>query len=102
MNDFVASRVCWTIATSWRTSPAARSGSLRDEPLHDLGLEDDVRQALGRAVVHRPGDLAAQVLLGAQEQPRDTAGGIGCRVEPSTGGPPHRRASAPIPASASA
>ena len=28
MNDLVASSVCWTIATSWRTSPDARFGSL--------------------------------------------------------------------------
>ena len=71
MNDFVASSVCWTIATSWRTSPLAPSRVAADEPLDDLGLEDDVRQALGRAVVHRPGDLAAEVLLGAQDDPGD-------------------------------
>ena len=28
MNDFVASSVCWTIATSWRTSLPARAGSV--------------------------------------------------------------------------
>ena len=51
---------------------ALRQGRvLADEPLDDLGLEDDVGQALGRAVVHRPGDLAAQVLLGRQQHPRD-------------------------------
>ena len=71
MNDFVASSVCWTIATSWRTSPWAIAGSRASEPLDDLGLEDDVRQALGRAVVHRPGDVAAEVLLGAEDDPGD-------------------------------
>ena len=65
MNVLVASSVCWTIATSWRTSPWRHGRVLGDEPLDDLGLEHDVGQALGRAVVHRPGDLAAQVLLGA-------------------------------------
>ena len=82
MNDFVASSVCWTIATSWRTSPPAFAGSRRHEPLDDLGLEDDVRQALGRAVVHRPGDLAAEVLLGVEDQPRD-----GRRDAARVGGP---------------
>ena len=71
MNDLVASSVCWTIATSWRTSPLGAGRVGRHEALDDLGLEHDVGQALGRAVVHRPGDLAAQVLLGAEEQPRD-------------------------------
>ena len=71
MNDFVASSVCWTIAASWRTSARAAAGSRSDEPLDDLGLEDDVGQALGRAVVHRPGDLAAEVLLGGQDHPPD-------------------------------
>ena len=47
-----------------------RSRVAGHEALHDLGLEDDVRQALGRAVVHRAGDLAAQVLLGAEDHPR--------------------------------
>ena len=28
MNVFVASSVCWTIATSWRTSPCAPAGSV--------------------------------------------------------------------------
>ena len=81
MNDFVASSVCWTIATSWRTSPPALAGSRRHEPLDDLGLEDDVGQALGRPVVHRPGDLAAEVLLGAEDQPRHgrrDAARVGC------------------------
>ena len=71
MNDLVASSVCWTIATSWRTSSPALAGSVADEPLDDLRLEDDVGQALGRSVVHRPGDLAAEVLLRAEEQARD-------------------------------
>ena len=49
---------------------ARRGGRIaRDEPLDDLGLEDDVREALGRAVVHGPRDLAAQILLRAQDQP---------------------------------
>ena len=38
------------------------------EALDDLGLEDDVREALGGAVVHRPGDLPAQVLLCGEDQ----------------------------------
>jgi len=38
------------------------------QTLHDLGLEDDVREALGGAVVHRPGDVAAQVLQGRLEE----------------------------------
>ena len=46
-------------------------GSRRHQALDDLGLEDDVGQALGGAVVHRPGDLAAQVLLRVEHQPRD-------------------------------
>ena len=73
MKVLVASSVCWTIATSWRISPCASAGSLRDEPLHDLGLEDDVGEALGRAVVHRPGDLAAQVLLAPRTTVRQPA-----------------------------
>ena len=31
-----------------------------DQPLYDLRLEHDVREALGRPVVHRPRDLAAE------------------------------------------
>src|SRR5439155_1482335 len=34
------------------------------EPLDDLRLEDDVGQALSGSVVHRPRDLATEVLLG--------------------------------------
>ena len=41
-----------------------------DEPIDDLRLQDDVGQALGRPVVHRPGDLAAEVLLGGEHDPR--------------------------------
>ena len=85
MNDFVASSVCWTIATSSRTSPLRLLRVRADQPLDDLGLEHDVRQALGRPVVHRPGDLAPQVLLGAQDQPRDrrrTASRAVCRGRP--------------------
>ena len=89
MNDFVASSVCWTIATSWRTSPAPCRIAL-DEALDDLGLEHDVRQALGRPVVHRPGDLAAEVLLGIEDQPRDGGRHRGVVVRPPA--PRHRRA----------
>ena len=74
MNDFVASSVCWTIETSWRTSPRAQLRVLRQESIDDLGLEDDVRQALGRPVVHRPGDIAAEILLGRQDDPRHALG----------------------------
>ena len=80
MKVFVASSVCWTIATSWRTSPCAMRGIALHEALHDLGLEHDVGQALGRAVVHRPGDLAAQVLLGGEDDPRERG-----RQRPSSG-----------------
>ena len=80
MKDFVASRVCWTIATSCRTSAPGLARIGRHEPLDDLGLEHDVRQALGRSVVHRAGDLAAQVLLGTEQEARDggrDAAGVG-------------------------
>jgi hypothetical protein len=70
MNVFVASRVRWTIATSCRPRPGLL-GRLRHEAIHDLGLEDDVGQALGRPVVHLPGDLAPQVFLGGEDHPRD-------------------------------
>ena len=70
MNDFVASRVCWTIEMSWRTSALRARRIAREQPLHDLRLQDDVREALCRPVVHRPGDLAAQILLGRQDDPR--------------------------------
>ena len=42
---------------------------LAQEAFDDLGLEDDVRQALGRAIVHRPGDLTPEILLGGQHDP---------------------------------
>ena len=69
MNDFVASRVDWTIAMSSRVSGLAASGSRGDQPVDDLGLEDDVGQALGGPVVHRPGDVAAEILLGREDHP---------------------------------
>src|SRR5439155_1048108 len=48
-----------------------------EQAIHDLGLEGDVRQALGRAVVHRPGDLAAEILLGVEDDPRHRAATVG-------------------------
>ena len=42
---------------------------LGHEPLDDLRLEDDVRQALRGPVVHLAGDLAAHVLLGGEDHP---------------------------------
>src|SRR5204863_921381 len=50
-----------------------------EQALHDLGLEDDVREALGWAVVHRASDLAAQVLLGVEHDPRHRRIGIAGR-----------------------
>ena len=44
------------------------------EAQHDLGLECDVGEALGRAVVHLASDLATQLLLGTQQDAR--VGGI--------------------------
>ena len=38
------------------------------QPLDDLRLQHDVGQALGRPVVHSPGDLPAEVLLGGEDQ----------------------------------
>jgi hypothetical protein len=64
MNDLVASRVCWTIAMRADLGPG-HDRVAGHQAVHDLGLEHDVGEALGRAVVHRPGDLAAEVLLGA-------------------------------------
>ncbi len=45
-----------------------------EQPLHDLSLESDVGEALSRTVVHGPRDLAAQVFLSSQDQPRDCRG----------------------------
>ena len=68
MKVLVASSVCWTIEMSCWTSPDCGLGILADQALDDLCLEDDVGEALGRAVMHRPGDLAAQVLLGTHQE----------------------------------
>ena len=83
MNVLVASSVCWTIATSWRTSAPALRRILVDQALDDLGLEHDVGQALGGSVVHRPGDLAAEVLLGVEQETRHGRG-----TTPPLGSPP--------------
>ena len=40
------------------------------QALHDLRLEDDVGEALGRPVMHRPGDVTTQILLGGEDHPR--------------------------------
>ena len=82
MNDLVASSVCWTMAIELADLVAGLGRVRRHEPLDDLGLEDDVGQALGGAVVHRPGDLATEVLLRAEEQARD-----GRRDAARVGGP---------------
>ena len=74
MKPFVASRVCWTIWTRSRSSPFACVGIAIEQPLHDLGLERDVRERLRRPVVHRPRDLAAQVLLGVEDHARQRRG----------------------------
>ena len=71
MNDLVASRVCWTIAIELADLVAGLGRVRRHEPLDDLGLQDDVGQALGGAVVHRPGDLAPEVFLRAEQQAGD-------------------------------
>ena len=75
MNVLVASRVRWTIAISSWTSAARRGRVAIEEALDDLGLEHDVREALGRPVVHRPGDVAAEVLLGGEDHPADAGRG---------------------------
>ena len=87
MKFLVASSVCWTIETSSCSSPVALVGSRVEQPLHDLRLEDDVGQRLGRPVVHRAGDLAAQVLLGGQDDARD-GGGLGDRRRRAAATPP--------------
>ena len=51
------------------------------EPLHDLGLQNDVRQTLGRTVVHRPRDLTPHVLLRGEDQSRDGRREWRARVE---------------------
>ncbi len=60
--------------------PTRRGGIALEQPLRDLGLEHDVGQALGRPVVHLAGDLAAQVLLGGEDDPRDGRGNGGSIV----------------------
>ena len=68
-----------------------------EQPFHDLGLEDDVRQALGRPVVHRPGDLAAEILLGVEDDPRHRRAAAR-RRQPRGRPPRHRRAAPTDPA----
>ena len=78
------------------------------EALHDLGLEHDVRQALGRPVVHGPGDVAAEVLLGRQDHAVARAAGVDADARPrapagrpqrppAAGSMPARRATATAP-----
>ena len=69
MKVLVASSVCWTICTSRPQLAPGHGRVALQEPVHDLGLEHDVGQRLRRPVVHGPGDLAAQVLLGGQDDP---------------------------------
>ena len=83
MNVLVASSVRWTMAVSSLTSDRRRGGVALEQALDDLGLEHDVGEALGRPVVHRPGDVAAEVLLGRQHHSPTMAG-----CGPPVAGPP--------------
>ena len=76
-------------------------GVAGDEPLHDLGLEGDVGQALGRAVVHGARDVAPQVFLGVADGAAREAGiHVGAVVAIRAVG--RIAAARPAPASASA
>ena len=86
MNDFVASSVCWTIATSWRTSAAGRCRVLRRRGARRSGPgarcssgSGPGRRASARAISRRRSSWASRTI-------RDTAGGIGAVARRSPAG----------------